>query len=43
MIESVYVCGVSVSEPHTSLFNCEFSCIYYYLAYVVPYILEAVI
>ena len=38
--------GASVSEPHTSLFYCDFSYIYiyiYYLAYVVPYILDAVI
>jgi len=31
---------VSVSEPHTSLFNCDF---FHDLSYVVPYILDAVI
>ena len=36
--------GASVSEPHTSLFYCNFSHIYiYYLAYVVLYIVDAVI
>ena len=32
--------GASVSEPHTCLFNCDFSYIIYYLSYVVPYILN---
>jgi len=36
--------GAIVSEPHTSELNCDFIYIYYYyLAYVVPYILDAVI
>ena len=36
------VIGASVSESHTSELNCDFSYIYY-LAYIVPYILDAVI
>ena len=36
------IIGASVSEPHTSELNCDFSYIYY-LAYVVPYILGVVI
>ena len=35
--------GASVSEPHTSLFYCDFSYIIYFLVYVVPYLLDAVI
>ena len=36
--------GASVSEPHTSELNRDFSYIItYFLAYVVPYILNAVI
>ena len=34
--------GASVSEPHTTVFNCDFSW-YYILSYVVPYILDSVI
>ena len=36
------VIGASVSEPHTSEFYCNFSYIFF-LSYVVPYILDAVI
>ena len=41
-----YIFGASVSEPHTSEFNCNFSYMYillllllhyYFLSYVVPY------
>ena len=39
---AIYVVGARVSEPHTSELNCDFS-YYYYLAYVVPYIVDAVI
>ena len=36
-----FIIGVSMSEPHTSLFNCDFSYTsIYYLSYVVPYVLE---
>ena len=36
------IIGASVSEPHTSESNWDFSYIFF-LAYVVPYILNAVI
>ena len=36
------IIGATMSEPHTSLFYCDFSYIYF-LAYIVPYILDAVI
>ena len=39
----VYLIGVSMGEPCTSVFNCNFSYIIYYLLYVVPSILDAVI
>ena len=40
----IIIIGASVSEPHTSLFYCDFShVIIYFLAYVVPYILNSVI
>ena len=32
---------IVVSEPYTSVFNCDFS--YIYLSYIVPYILDTVI
>ena len=40
----IYLIGASVSEPHISELNCDFSFIYihyYYLAYIVPHILDA--
>ena len=38
------VIGASMSEPHTSLFNCDIIYIYiYYLLYIMPYIIDAVI
>ena len=36
------IIGMSVSELHTSELNCNFSYIYY-LAYIIPYILDTVI
>jgi len=36
--KGIVLIGASVSEPHTSEVNCQ-----YYLAYIVPYILDTVI
>ena len=45
MCAYMYIIGANVSEPHTSVFYCNFLIHYYYyfLSYIVPYILDAVI